>query len=403
VSEKTSDQAALEALVVENPDLERLETLLEQFNIFEALEAVHVEVRHSAFLSYLLSPSENHGLGDLFVKQLLKRALSTTVQQSYTITPIDLDVWDLNNLIVLREWQNIDLLLIDEVNKLVVVVENKINSEEHSDQLSRYRQIILQHYPDWHKIYLFLSPEGDLPSDESYIPVDYIAICELLEQIVANRSSSIGPDVLMAIQQYTRMLRRHIVSESEITELCQKIYRKHKKALDMIFDYRPDLQGSIWELLETMIKEQDELVLDHSSKSYIRFGVKEWDTTILLQGEGWTRSGRILLFEFQNFSDKLSLYLTIGPGPIDTRNKLFELAKEHKPPFKIAFRTLGKYWSTIDKYPILEASSYEGLTMEEIEADIRKKWKQYLEHNFVDINTIIKRQKWIFEASKDKT
>jgi hypothetical protein len=51
------DLTALEALVVDNPDLERLETLLGQFNIFEALDAVRQERRHSDFLAYLLDPS----------------------------------------------------------------------------------------------------------------------------------------------------------------------------------------------------------------------------------------------------------------------------------------------------------------------------------------------------------
>jgi uncharacterized protein YbaP (TraB family) len=44
------DHKALEALVVGNRDLEKLESLQEQFNIFESIGAVHVEVRHSYFL-----------------------------------------------------------------------------------------------------------------------------------------------------------------------------------------------------------------------------------------------------------------------------------------------------------------------------------------------------------------
>ena len=41
-------------------------SILDQFNIFEAMGAVHVEVRHSEFLSFLLDPYQNHGLGDTF-------------------------------------------------------------------------------------------------------------------------------------------------------------------------------------------------------------------------------------------------------------------------------------------------------------------------------------------------
>ena len=59
---QADDLALLEALIVDNPDLERLEALLEQFNIFEALGAVRVELRHSDFLAFLLNPNQSHGL-----------------------------------------------------------------------------------------------------------------------------------------------------------------------------------------------------------------------------------------------------------------------------------------------------------------------------------------------------
>ena len=87
----------LQDLVVHNPELERLEGLLDRFNVFEALGAVRQEVRHSEFLAFLLNPRQNHGLGDQFVKRLLQESIS---QADYIqpITPIDLDVWDLDDI-----------------------------------------------------------------------------------------------------------------------------------------------------------------------------------------------------------------------------------------------------------------------------------------------------------------
>jgi hypothetical protein len=40
--------------------------------------------------------------------------------------------------IVLREWQRIDILLLDEDHRLATIIKNKIGTGEHSDQLSRY-------------------------------------------------------------------------------------------------------------------------------------------------------------------------------------------------------------------------------------------------------------------------
>ena len=127
----------LETLVVDNPDLEQLEAYLEQFNIFEALGAVNVELRHSDFLTFLLNPNQYHGLGDYFVKQFIQKALAISPEDQLPFTPIDLDIWDLDNIMVYQERHNIDILLIDSLNEIAVIIENKVSTSEHNDQLSR--------------------------------------------------------------------------------------------------------------------------------------------------------------------------------------------------------------------------------------------------------------------------
>jgi len=75
-SSPASELQLLQALVVDNPELEELESLLEEFNIFEALGAVRQEARHSDFLAFLLNPRQNHGLGDAFARRLLQKAIA---------------------------------------------------------------------------------------------------------------------------------------------------------------------------------------------------------------------------------------------------------------------------------------------------------------------------------------
>jgi hypothetical protein len=175
------DQKALETLVVDNPDLERLETLLDRFNIFEAIGVVRQELRHSDFLAFLLDPRANHGLGDTFAKRLLQRVLATARDASVSVTPIDLDVWDLDQMAVLREWQHVDILLLDETHQLAVIVENKIGTGEHSDQLQRYHRIVSEHYPGWRIIGIYLTPSGATSSYEAYLPVGYGLVCDVID------------------------------------------------------------------------------------------------------------------------------------------------------------------------------------------------------------------------------
>ena len=107
---------------VQNPDLPRLETLLSRFNLFEAVGAVRHELRHSDFLAFLLDPSRTHGLGPAFLHRFLEAAL-------------DLDSVDFGRAYVLREWHHSDILIVDEASRFAVIIENKIGTGEHSDQV----------------------------------------------------------------------------------------------------------------------------------------------------------------------------------------------------------------------------------------------------------------------------
>ena len=387
------EMTLLEALVVDNPELEQIEALLDQFNIFEAIGAWRVELRHSDFLSFLLNPSQSHGLGDLFAKRLLQKALAGAPEQS-PLRPIDLDLANLGGIQVLREWQGIDILLLDEANQLAVIIENKVLSGEHGDQLKRYREIIRQNHPTYRQVCLFLTPEGDDPSDSTYVPIDYTVIAEQVEKILGTRATTIGPDVRTLMSHYSQMLRRRIVSESEIAELCRKIYRKHQRALDLIYEYRPDLQAAVREILESLVQSQPTLTLDHCSKSYIRFAPKTWDTPVLLQGEGWTRSNRILLFEFGNFPERLRLSLIIGPGPIELRQKLMNMTQT-SPILKPAFKSLGKSYNTIYVRDWISSKVYKESGPEEINAEILKKFAHFMDHDLPEIQDILNQQPWI--------
>lgn len=377
----------LEDLIINNPDLEKLESMLDRFNIFEALGAIHQEVRHSDFLAFLLNPQQNHGLGDLFVKRLLQEAISQAdfVQP---ITPIDLDIWDLDDIEVRREWQSIDILILDELHQLAVIIENKINSGEHDDQLMRYNQQVKQHYPGYKMICLFLTPEGDQASDQRYIGISYAMICQLVEDIAASRETTLGRDVLALMNHYTEILRRYIVGESEIEKLCQQIYRKHQRALDLIYEYRPDQQAALKDFLCDLISSDPRMELDHTSKSYIYFIPKKWDFALLRKGQGWTRSGRILLFQVANLQNMLKLALILGPGPDATRRRLFEFISQNEPPFKRSSKTMGKLWSTIYTRNFLTKSSYQEKTTEEVQEEIKRRWSEFVEHELPRLENI---------------
>jgi hypothetical protein len=208
---------------------------------------------------------------------------------------------------VQREWQHIDILLLNEEQKLAVIIENKVDSAEHSDQLRRYYEVVSQHHPGWRIVGLYLTPSGETPSDGSYLPVGYGLVCEVMDGLAGSQASVVNPDVKTLMTHYTEMLRRHVVGDSEIAKLCHQIYQKHKRALDLIYEHRPDPQGATRDLLVDLIRNTAGLTYKGRFRNtYMYFYPKEWDVPALHIGND---SHGFLRFVFHNYSDELVLFL----------------------------------------------------------------------------------------------
>jgi hypothetical protein len=260
MDQSEQDRKALRDFEADKVELEKLEALLDRFNIFEAVGMERQEIRHSKFLAFLLDPNESHHMGDAFVKRLLQRAVMDSPSATASITSFEREPWDLKDLSVWQEWRNLDIFMVDEQRKLAVAIENKIDAGEHGDQLDRYYEAVRQEYPDYRLLALYLTLNGDEPSHPGYLPVSYRAVCEILDSIAERHASIREPDLRTLITHYTEMLRRHIVGDSEIARLSREIYEKHRRAIDLIVEHRFSLQQEMQEIVTRMIKETEILV-----------------------------------------------------------------------------------------------------------------------------------------------
>ena len=186
-----------------------------------------------------MNPNENHGMGDAFFKAILQRLVENDVDGRYEVFRILL--MDFYSFSVLREWRNIDILLISAEEKTVIAIENKVGAHEHSNQLNRYREILEKDYPEYNRLFVFLTPDGEIPSDiENWDVLTYSDVVEVLEKV--NERIKVQPDAELMIRNYIDIVRRDIdiVEDQELIGICNKIYNKHKKALDLIFENRTD-------------------------------------------------------------------------------------------------------------------------------------------------------------------
>jgi hypothetical protein len=377
----------LENFVVDNEDLEHLESLLDQFNIFEAVGMVHQEIRHSNFLSFLLNPSASHKLGDIFLKAFLRQLL--TEVDNAPLSTAEIAIADLNDIQVRREWKFIDVLFFSPSNKIVCAIENKVYSQEHSNQLQRYREIILKEFQGFKHIFVYLTPTGISPygdEDQQYwLTYSYHQVTGLIDDLCSLHRSSVGSEVFTLMQHYSTLIKRHLMENSEVAQLCQEIYWKHKEALDLIFEHRPNLESDVFELLKSTIKNtaSNLVVLDHawSSSKILGFAGLSWDTLSFQKTcKDWTASKRILIFEFKVEPPKVNLYLTLGPGELATRVMVFEaIESSDLPGFTNKKPTGEKGWISLIKRTVSENVKPEG-SSSEVSEEIHEFWQGFLKN-----------------------
>lgn len=270
--ESISDEEALKDFLLDIECLDQLDEWTGKFNMFDILKITRAEIRHSNLLAWLLTPNENHGLNDGIIKGFIQFAV-TSFSGSNDI--FDTLLMDFRSFNILREWHHIDVLAISDKEKYILCIENKIDTGEHDNQLARYQKVLEQAFPDYKKTYIFLSPSGVESSiPDTWISMSYNDVINIVENIC--KKTKLLPEAEMLINNYVETIRRDIVGDERLAKICAEIYYKHKRALDLIFDNKPDRASDIaecfrnWGLQKTNDGEI-EIVLDKCNKTYTRF------------------------------------------------------------------------------------------------------------------------------------
>ena len=207
--------------LLKNEDFDKLDLGLKNPNIFQILRITNNEIRHSNFLSWLLDPNQSHKLGDIFLKRFLREVFSSNKFEE--IEQVDVEGMDLTKVEIEREWKNIDILI--KLQNVVVCIENKVLSKEHSNQLTRYKEIVESEYPNHQRTFVYLTPEGDNSENEAdaYQPISYTFIVESLERIISVYGESLNEQVENYIRDYITIIKRELMQTDQLTELSKNI------------------------------------------------------------------------------------------------------------------------------------------------------------------------------------
>ena len=245
---------ALIALVNELDEIEKARNT--RMNVFEAAGMRVQEIKHSAFLAWLLNPKSPHGLGSLFLKIFCERVIPYVteidgVRSNCEIIGANLSRLEEfltdNNLevatekVVVNSESRIDIFIASPAAKTAIVIENKVFTTMHDDQLNRYEKELALHgeYKNYNKVFIYLTPNGDSPYDDDWCIFDYGSVLKIANEIYKGLPKT--KDALrlkILLEDYMELVETNILKENkELRKLCKEIKRRHAAALELLNSY----------------------------------------------------------------------------------------------------------------------------------------------------------------------
>lgn len=373
------DEHALEKLFLDNSAFDEIAMALDCFCPFDAVGMDRQEIRHGFFLRYILDPHRPHGFGAECLRGFMWGAAAALRDAGDAgIKPLDVHLMDLDSAIVEREFSSIDLLIQVPAEKVVIAVELKIDANEHSGQLGRYRKIVAKEFAKeqgWRQILLFVTKRGHEPSQEDgrgWFALPLEGVVEMFERVIAKETGN--PDARMMLNAYVGMLRRKHLTDPRLEDLARGLWREHREVLDFLVSRRPNVTSEVFGRLlanqtsaAASLSERAgfKLAPDHSTRAYVRFAVMDWDGVPgMLSGTGWPPSERILLVELvHEVNGGIRCKIELGPGDVEKRQAIFDA-------FKISGADVGGNWALAAKWRQLAAKVVAKPTDEDEAADI---------------------------------
>lgn len=314
--QEIEDMKALKHFLLDIECLDRLTEWTSKVNFFDILQITRTEIRHSNTLGWLLDPNENHGLGVRVIKGFIQHVATTFIEDEDVFDTLMMDCHD---FVIQREWNNIDILAVSHSEEFVLCIENKTDSSEHDNQLNRYRKILDETYPSYEKMYIYLSPDGREASDtEHWCAMSYTDVLGIVEKACNNVSLQL--EVKVFIDNYLETVRRSIVGDERLVQICAEIYAKHKRALDLIFENRPDRALDVANIFKKWAIEKAEqgeleVVLEKCGKTFVSFKTKIM-SEILPDSEdansGWGTKNHYSYLIKNNDGNSFYIYLVLS-------------------------------------------------------------------------------------------
>ncbi|WP_417243364.1 PD-(D/E)XK nuclease family protein [Celeribacter sp.] len=357
------------------PEFTELTQSQDTYCPFDALKVSNSEIRHSNFLANALDPLAPHGFGETVLASFLDCMLDASGDHDLRL---ELSLTDIGRVEILREFRNMDLVIIleDFTPKTVFVIELKVHAKEHSNQLSRYEEIA-EHLWDGYKIrYFLVSPTGMEGSSAVWNALGFSALCEALER--ATKASAGTPNSRQMLEAYVSMLRRKFVPDEKMESLAKKLWQKHGQTLEYLMSQRPSPMRDISAKIQSTdvmpgiiseIKDRTGVLLqqDSSSSTYCRLFVPAWRKNPSMVHGDFTESRHLIVFETEFYGERIHTRMIIGRGDMTMRRNLYEALKDATVDLGNC-KKLTDQWTRLASKTIRREKNIEEANEERVEA-----------------------------------
>jgi hypothetical protein len=335
-------------------------------SLLEIAGVGHREEMHSNVLAYLLNPQKEHGLGTRFAQAFISAC-------GYDHFDYEVGL----RAHVHREKARIDILLRDDERRLIVLIENKIDSKEHSDQLSRYLATVEAQCKGFRILPVYLSLHPHNPSVSRYVTLQYDQIARICRDILQAADSGLPPKTREYLGDYLRtvdgLLERRgatsrkprvLTTGSESSPFNLSELRMADTSLQMCLNLF-QTHFETYRLVNTTTKE-------------VQFVPHSWDSIPAFQFGRWDQSQEMLRFLFKlNEKGEVNLHLYLGEGEQEKRVAIFsKIVRQYGNELTRdgLVRAAGDKWAQIWKFPILTKAQRDKLSEEQLRAIVDRQW-----------------------------
>ncbi len=397
-------------IIEEDLNFEKLDQFLKEPNYLEILGVSTKELQHSNFLAWFLNSTTSHNTGSFFLKNFIN-LLSIRSENK-----IKINLSNLENTEILREFNNIDILIVNKDLKFTICIENKINAGKTGEnQLLKYYEIVETIWSDEeHKnYYVYLTPHPrELTEKEvnvGYENITYLSIIEILENTIKSKKPSY--ETMPLIKNYLTNLKKNIMGQSEEIILAQNIYRKHKSAIDFIIESKPNL-SNLFDSINKHFKEHSKYKnLTPDDKRIIRILPKEILDFFELKTFSWGEIDKIFTLEIFCEQEEIWMKFCFGGIWVEDekikedfqlkKDKLFKKMKAMKSiqsGIVTGSKSSSRY-PAVAKFTIMkiddeiifkENSLFDAFVtkFKELEKNIINKWTNEIKDNFKKVKDI---------------